>query len=68
MKIHHTTLSDFGTCRICQQPILMLWQDAAQTTGQSQRAVEDRAGNSHYSCLNGKGLKQLNKEYKSLLK
>jgi hypothetical protein len=66
MKIHHTTESDYGTCRICNKPIRMLWFNKEETCGQSERAVEDRKGNAHHACVNGKSLKQLNEERKKL--
>lgn len=65
MKTHHTTIKkELGDCLICGKPILMLWRDAEEKNGQSERYTEKREGTIHYACGGGKSLHQLNEERK----
>jgi hypothetical protein len=63
MKIHHTTIKTvLGNCLVCGKPILMLWKDASEQTGQSETYTEKKEGVVHFTCTGGKSLHQLNEE------
>jgi len=64
MSIHHTTVKkELGNCLMCGKPILMLWNDEKETSGQSERYTNfGRKGSVHYSCNGGKSLYEINEE------